>query len=181
VYSLQERFSLAYMYHRFAIQAAQQFVGGQYQTNALAGDGQTPTAWVDAAKQREALSLLVEALRPENLDIPPAIAAALVAEPSGTRPTRERFRSEAGATFSPLSAARALAGWIVDPFLTPERAARLTLATGGGLDLDETLAKLIAATWGAPVAAGERLAALQRVAQGGGLPAPMKIAAAPRR
>ncbi|HKF43833.1 MAG TPA: zinc-dependent metalloprotease, partial [Thermoanaerobaculia bacterium] len=34
VYSLQERFSLAYLYHRFGIQTAQRYVGGQYQANA---------------------------------------------------------------------------------------------------------------------------------------------------
>jgi hypothetical protein len=165
VATLQERFSLAYMYHRFAIQAAQQFVGGQYQTNALAGDGQQPTAWVDAAKQREALGLLFAALEPENLEVPPSIAVALVAAPSGTRPTRERFTSEAGDTFSPLSAARALAGEIVAPLLDPERAARLTLGAGGGLTLEETLQSLVARTWGASRPADARRAALRRVAE----------------
>ena len=50
VHDLTVRFSLAYLYHRFGIQAAQQHVGGQLQTNALAGDGQTPTAPVPAAR-----------------------------------------------------------------------------------------------------------------------------------
>ncbi len=179
VYALQERFSLAYLYHRFGIQAAQRFVGGQYQTNAVHGDGQQPTAWVEAAKQRQALGLLLEALGPENLDIPPAIAAALVAEPSGTRPTRERFRSEAGDTFSPLSAARALATVIVDPLLAPERAARLTLEPEGGLTLEETLTQLMKATWGGPPAESERWAALRRVAQRAVLDGLMNLAADP--
>jgi hypothetical protein len=150
VYTLQERFSLAYLYHRFGIEAAQQYVGGQYQTNALAGDGQEPTAWVEPAKQRRALDLLLAALTPENLDIPPSIVAALVAEPAGTRPTRERFQSEAGATFSPLAAARALAGLIVNPLLDPERAARLSLASEDAPTLREVLSRLIAASWGSP-------------------------------
>ena len=102
VYDLQVRFSLAYLYHRFGIQAAQQYVGGVYQTNALAGDGQVPVRAVEAAKQREALDLLLEALAPENLDVPDAAVAALVPPPSGVARSREEFVSDAGDTFSPL-------------------------------------------------------------------------------
>ena len=166
VYELQVRFSLAYLYHRFGIQAAQQYVGGQFQTNALAGDGQTPVAWVPASKQKEALDLLLAALGPENLDIPDPVLTALVAAPSGTRATRERFPSEAGEAFSPLAAARSLAGLIVNPLFDPQRAARLTLATGAqALSLDRLLRRLVSATWGAPADATPRLAALRRVAQ----------------
>ena len=178
VATLQERFSLAYLYHRFGIQAAQRFVGGQYQTNAVSGDGQAPTTWVEPAKQREALELLLAALSAENLDVPPALAAALVAEPSGTRPTRERFRSEAGDSFSPLSAARALAGLIVDPLLEAQRAARLTLAPEGGLTLEEALSRMIGATWRAQAPAAARHAGLQRVAQRAVLDGMLRLAAA---
>ncbi len=166
VHDLSVRFSLAYLYHRFGIQAAQQYVGGQFQTNALAGDGQRPTEWVKAAKQIEALDLLLVALEPKNLDIPDRILEGLVAEPSGTPPTRERFASEAGETFSPLTAARVLASLIVNPLLDPERAARLSLASGpGALTLDRALGKLVAATWNAPADPSARLTRLRRVAQ----------------
>ena len=131
MYRLQERFSLAYLYHRFGIQAAQQLVGGQYQTNALVGDGQVPTSWVPAAKQKEALDLLLGALAPEGLDVPDAIVATLVAEPNGWAPTRERFSSEAGAVFSPLSAARSLASLIVGPLLDPREGRRASPSRAG--------------------------------------------------
>jgi Met-zincin/Domain of unknown function (DUF5117) len=180
VYDLQSRFSLAYLYHRFGIQAAQQHVGGQYQTNALAEDGQTPVAPVPAAKQKEAFELLLVALRPENLDIPDRVQSVLVGPPSGTRPTRERFVSEAGDTFSPLAAARALSGLIVDPLLAPERAARLSLATGpASLTLDGVLRGLVDATWGARADAAPRLAALRRVTQRVVLDALMRLAVDP--
>lgn len=166
VYDLVARFDFAYLYHRFGIQAAQQYVGGQYQTNAVAGDGQAPSAWVPAAKQKEALELLIAALAPDNLDVPERIAAALVAQPNLRRPTRERFESSAGATFDPLSAARALAGLIVLPLVEPERAARLSLAAGAeALTLDGLLRRLVAATWGTPAEPGARLRALRRTAQ----------------
>ncbi|MGE5278000.1 MAG: zinc-dependent metalloprotease [Acidobacteriota bacterium] len=180
VYELQERFNLAYLYHRFGIQAAQQFVGGQFQAGAVAGDGQTPVAWVPAAKQKEALGLLLAALEPENLDIPDRILAALVPAPNDTVPTRERFVSEAGRPFDRLTAARILAALIVDPLLEPERAARLTLASGPqALTLDAMLGRLTAATWGARPDRSERLAGLRRVAQREVLDAMMDLAARP--
>jgi hypothetical protein len=156
---LQTRFNLAYLYHRFGIQAAQQYVGGQFQNYAVKGDGQTPTAWVPAAQQEEALSLLLAALEPKNLDVPDRIQAALL--PSGSR---ERFPSEAGAVASPLSVARVLAGLIVSPLLEPERAARLSLASPGGFTLARVLDRLVQATWQAPPET-PRLARLRRVSQ----------------
>lgn len=149
VYDLQRHFSLAYLYHRYAIQAAQRAIGGRYVTNALAGDGQVPIADVPAAKQREALEHLIVALTPSALEVPANAASVLVPAPSTMEPTRERFASEAGDLFSPLTAARVLAGLIVHPLLDPERAARLTLAEGAdALTLDRLLSRLIAATWG---------------------------------
>src|SRR5262249_11692600 len=166
VSALQERFNLAYLYHRFGIQAAQQYVGGQYQTNAVKGDGQTPTAWVPAEKQKEALQRLLDVLEPASLDVDDRLLSALVPQPSGTAPTRERFPSEAGPAFSLLPAARSLCGLVVFPLLEPERAARLTLASGdGALTLSAVLRRLVDATWGAKPDAAPRAAALRRVAQ----------------
>jgi hypothetical protein len=181
LYDLQARLNLAYLYHRFGIQAAQQYVGGQFLTNAIAGDGQTPAAWVPDAKQKEALDLLLTALRPENLDVPERVVAALAAAPSGFSPTRERFATEAGDTWSPLAAARALAGLIVRPLFDPERAARLTLRSGPGvLTLDGMAGRLVDATWGAPAPPSARLGALQRVAQLAVQDGLVELAASPR-
>ncbi len=180
LYELQQRLSLAYLYHRFGIQAAQQHVGGFYQTNALAGDGQVPRAAVPAAKQKEALELLLTALSPVNLDLPDRIVDALVAEPSMTAATRELFPSDAGPVFSPLTAARSLATLVVAPLLDPQRAARLSLATGtGALTLASLQRQLVAATWGAPPDATPRFAALRRVAQRVTLDALTNLAAQP--
>jgi hypothetical protein len=177
---LQQRFNLAYLYHRFGIHAAQQFVGGQFQTNAVAGDGQKPVAWVSPDQQRRALDLLLAALEPANLDIPDRILAVLVPAPSGTRDTLERFPSEAGESFSPLTAARSLAGLVVRPLLDPARAARMTLASGrGALGFDAMLARLVSATWSAPADRSPRLSAMRRVVQREVLDALLELAARP--
>lgn len=164
LHDLQERFSLAYLYHRFGIQAAQQHVGGQYQTNAVAGDGQAPVAWVPAAKQKEALSLLTAALAPEALDVPDRVLDALVPAPSGTRGTRERFPSEAGATFSLLTAARTLAGLVIEPLLDPARLARLVAnPQPDALRPRDLFRALRTATLAAPAPSTPRLRALHTV------------------
>ncbi len=180
VHDLQQRFNLAYLYHRFGIQTAQQFVGGQFQTNAVAGDGQRPVAWVPAEKQRRAMDLLMAAIQPEELDIPDRILDVLVAAPSGTRETRERFESEAGDAFSALSAARALVELVVDPLLDPERAARLTAGAVAVPQLptfDSVVGRLVSATWEAPTDRTARLAAVRRVAQREVLDAMLDLAA----
>jgi hypothetical protein len=178
VYELQRRFNLAYLYHRFGIQAAQQYVGGQFQTNAVKGDGQVPSAWVPAAKQKEALELLLAAMEPANLDVEDRILTSLVPEPSGTAPSRERFPSEAGAAFSLLTAARSLCGLVVGPLLDPARAARLTLVSGdGALNLADALRGLVDATWGAGGETAPRRAALRRVAQRAVLDGLLELAA----
>ncbi len=180
LYDLQQRFNLAYLYHRFGIQAAQQHVGGQFQTNALAGDGQVPLRFVPARQQREALGLLLAALTPEELEISDEVLGVLVPPPAGLPATRERFPSDAGFVFSPLTAARTLAGLIVAPLLTPERAARLLLVSErAALDLDELLAQLIKATWGAVDVVPARRAALRRVTQRVVLERLMDLAADP--
>ena len=180
VYDLQARFSLAYLYHRFAIQAAQQFVGGQFQVNALAGDGQKPVAWAPPVQQKEALKLLLEALKPENLEIPDSIVSVLVAPPQSFLPTRERFPSEARDTFSPLTAARALSELIVSPLFEPDRAARLTLdRESGALTLPSLLDQVVASTWGRPPEESPRLAEMARVAQRVVLDSMMDLASNP--
>jgi hypothetical protein len=177
---LQDRFNLAYLYHRFGIQAAQQFVGGQFQTGAVVGDGQVPVAWVAPERQKAAMELLLEALEPANLDIPDEILAALVPMPSAVGPSREQFPSEAGAAFDRLTAARVLAALIVDPLLDPKRAARLTLAPGpDALTLEAMLRRLVAGSWGAKGDATARLAGLRRVAQREVLDALLELAARP--
>jgi hypothetical protein len=180
VATLQDRFNLAYLYHRFGIQAAQQFVGGQFQTGAVAGDGQVPVAWVAPERQKAAMELLLEALEPANLDIPDGILAALVPMPSAVGPSREQFPSEAGAAFDRLTAARVLAALIVDPLLDPKRAARLTLAPGpDALTLEAMLRRLVAGTWFAKADATARLTGLRRVAQREVLDALLELAARP--
>jgi hypothetical protein len=166
LYDLQRRLNLAYLYHRFAIQACAQAVGGRLLRHAVAGDTTIASAWADDRLQRRALDAMLACLKPAELDLPDRILAAMVPAPSYLNPTGERFPSEAGEVFSPLSAARVLSALVIRPLTDPERGARLALRhETGALTLDAVLGRLVAATWGAPAERNPRLAALQRVTQ----------------
>jgi hypothetical protein len=166
VYSLQERLSLAYLYHRFAIGAVQRMVGGVRATSALAGDGQVPIEPVPADRQRRALDALLGELAPQRLDLPERLERSLPPPPDGFSATRERFASDAGGTFSRLTAARTLALLVVGPLLDAERCARLSQDTGpGSLALAEMLRRMVDATWSAPPARDARERSLQHVAE----------------
>ncbi len=163
LYELQERFAFAYLYHRFAVQAVQQIVGGQYATNAVRGDGQAPVAWVPAAEQRAGLRALCTMLTPARLAIPLRLVRELAVAPLDRPSVREQMASDAGAAFSPLSAARIAARLVVGPLLDPARLARCSLS--GGPDAREVERTLLDSTWGLPTPADASAAALARVAQ----------------
>jgi len=185
LYSLQERFSLAYLYHRFAILAAQHQLAGESVANALAGDGQVPRAPVAVAEQRRALEQLFACLAPAELEIPARIENVLVPPPSDFSATRERFASSLDGAFDRLAAARTLAGLVIEPLLAPARAEALLragetgvpAAGGGAPSLAEVLARLVATTWDAAPEHDARLAPLQRVAQRAALVAILNLAA----
>jgi hypothetical protein len=181
VASLHERLSLAYLYHRFGIQAAQQHVGGQYQRGAVGPTGTPAAQPVPDPRQVRALDLLLECLVPGNLDLPDTVIQELTATPSGHWTTRERFPSEAGPAFSLFTAARALSDLVIRPLLQPEVAARLTLPSvpQASSGLRTVLTRLNRATWGAPRASSPRLRGLQRVAQRSYLDALLDLHAAP--
>ncbi|MEO5988543.1 MAG: zinc-dependent metalloprotease [Candidatus Eisenbacteria bacterium] len=165
VYSLQERFSLAYLYHRFALLAAQAQIGGEWRTNALAGDGQVPRAPVSFEQQGRALDAILACVAPRELDIPDRIALSLTPTPDAFAPTRERFASSLDGAFDRFAAARVLAGLTLRPLLSPARAAALTqVAPGTGLTLESVLRR-VSALWDAPRERDPALADMQRIAQ----------------
>ncbi len=179
VYTLQERFSLAYLYHRFALGAALAQIGGEWRTNALAGDGQVPRTPVPLAQQQHALDAVFACIAPSELLIPDRIALALTPPPDAFAPTRERFASSLDGAFDRFAAARVLAGLALRPMLSPARAAALTQTTPGtGITLDTVLLR-VAALWDAPLERAAERAPLQRIAQRVGLDAMLDLAGDP--
>ncbi|MGH2599584.1 MAG: zinc-dependent metalloprotease, partial [Dehalococcoidia bacterium] len=153
VADLDARLGLVYLFHRFAIEAAAKQVGGMEHTNALAGDGQTPTAIIPSDRQREALRLLLTALTPAELAIPERILAALPPPPFGTAKPFDAGTARAGYAFDQLAAARTLAALVLDNLLEKDRCARLVAFAArrdGVPALDEVFNLLIERTWHRP-------------------------------
>ena len=166
---LQERFVPVYFMHRFAINAVSKTIGGMEYSNAVRGDGQQATRPIDAAQQRQALRMLLDALAPAELAIPDTVLTLMVPNATSVTPPVELFGSRTRPAFDDLGAARTLAQMIVDAILQRDRAARLVAfaARGSGdhLTLAETMDALAAATWRASGATTPKLAAVQRVTQ----------------
>lgn len=124
VSKLASRFALVYLFHRYALASAINTVGSATIPPALAGDGQKPLEIWDPQSQREAIKLCLEAIRPDQMEVPPRIWTDLVQhENQGADP--EAYKSSAGYLFNPYDGARSIAEIVFGGLLEPERLARM--------------------------------------------------------
>ncbi|MBI5601027.1 MAG: zinc-dependent metalloprotease [Gemmatimonadetes bacterium] len=164
---LQDRFPLLYFFHRFALNGVAKTLGGLEYANALKGDGQQATRVISAARQREAMLLLVGALMPQELAIPDTVLT-LFAPRLDAGGNVELIGQRTAPAFDELGAARTLAQMIVDGILQRERAARMVqyaARSADGYSLQEAIRALVKGTWDAAVPSSGKLAAIQRVTQ----------------
>ena len=141
---LSERLVPVYLHHRYALDAAVKTVGGMEYTYAVRGDNQPATRVLSAEEQRAALREIAGALQPQSLAIPQRIIDLIPPPPYGYASDAWTFGSPAGAVFDPLGAARALASFIADGVLQPQRVARVISfhARAGGITPDEVVRAL---------------------------------------
>jgi hypothetical protein len=167
------RLWMVYLHHRWAIDTSTRYIGGMYHNFAVKGDSIPPTEIVPAAKQREILNLLLDALDPANLAIPERILASLTVASGGGRggrgggPDLENFENPTGYAFDQLSAARTIAGLVLDQLFEPEKAARMISFADrqqGALTLPELIDAVSRKVWDAPVQ-GAAAKSLQRQTQ----------------
>ncbi|TXS91206.1 DUF5117 domain-containing protein [Parahaliea aestuarii] len=163
--SIEDALVPMYLMHRYQVQAAATLIGGQEFSYAMRGDGLVPTAMVTPARQREAISALLDTLKPEALALRPELLALIPPRPPGSGDDRELFPRQTGYVVDPLAAAQVAASLSVDLLLNPTRAARMnnnrarSAAQPAFLDL---LGALLAVTFYAEPATGNA-GALQRV------------------
>jgi hypothetical protein len=121
---LASRFALVYLFHRYALAAAVNVVGGAKIPNSLAGDGQPVITVWPAESQKEAVRLLVSALDPAKLEVSSKLWSVLAPSENIYRDP-ERFMSSAGYLFSPEDGARAISEIVAGGLLQPQRMERL--------------------------------------------------------
>jgi hypothetical protein len=158
------RLWMVYLHHRWAIDTSTRYIGGMYHNFAVKGDSIPATEIVPAAKQREIVGLLMETLDPANLAIPERILSSLTVVPVGEGggggrggrgggPDLENFEMPTGYAFDQLSAARTIAGLVMDQLFEPEKAARLISFADrqqGALTLPELIDMVSKKVWDAP-------------------------------
>jgi hypothetical protein len=142
-----------YMHHRYQTESTATAVGGVAYTYAMRGDGLTPMWRVPAAQQNQALDALMRTLAPSELTLPVSVVNAIPPRPPGYGRSRELFPRWTGSAFDAISPAVVAASHTVNSLLTPDRAARMVEqkmfdATLPGLE--DVLARLIDASFGAP-------------------------------
>jgi hypothetical protein len=162
-----------YLHHRYQLQAAMKSIGGLYFTYAVkTAKGPVPARVrevVPAARQREALTAVLDTLSVDALLVPPRVLALLPPTAPGFEGgTAEYFPKRASPAFDPLGAASVAAGLTVSGLLEPHRAARLiqfNAENAKNPDFLEVVDALVARTWGAKAEADPYRAAVLRAAQ----------------
>jgi Met-zincin len=158
---LQDRFVPVYLYHRFALDRAIKVIGGMEFTYAVKDDGQIPSTLTTPDQQRQSLKLLLDALQPDALLVPPRLLPFLAPRPFGYDSTAQPFDQ--------IATARMLAATILGGLLDRERAARLIAFAEreeNPFTFQELLAETIKRTWWAAEPTAKNLARLQRLSQG---------------
>lgn len=169
------RFWMVYLHHRWAIEAGQRFIGGMYHNFVNKGDDLVPTEIVPAAQQREVLSLLLDAISPENMILREDLLQLLTPHPGDNL---EDMSDDYA--FDQLRAAGILAGMVIDPLLEPGRTARMVAFADrdpNTLTLPELVQALLGISWYADDSDTPRYTSLQQVTEGVVLQSLMKLGA----
>jgi Met-zincin/Domain of unknown function (DUF5117) len=144
-----------YLHHRYQLAAAVKSLGGVYYTYSVkTAQGANPkqvTEIVPGSKQREALRAVLEAIKVDELAIPPRILDLIPPNAFGFGGgATELFSKDTNPTFDPVTAATIAADLVVSSLLEDHRAARLIqfhAQDRANPGFDEVVGALIASTW----------------------------------
>ncbi|MGA9772306.1 MAG: zinc-dependent metalloprotease [Blastocatellia bacterium] len=147
-----------YLHHRYQLQAAVKSVGGAYYTYAVKSANGTSPAKVQeivpAARQRDALSAVLDTIKSDALVISPRILELIPPRAFGYEGgTTELFARRSAPVFDPIAAATIAADLAVSGLLDQNRAARLMTfhaRNPANPDFKEVVDALIARTWKTP-------------------------------
>uniref|UniRef100_UPI004047E6D4 zinc-dependent metalloprotease n=1 Tax=Roseivirga sp. TaxID=1964215 RepID=UPI004047E6D4 len=123
--TLEEVFVPMYMLHRYQLEAAVKVVGGAYYNYKLRGDSQPLQRTVPVNEQRDALSALLNVIKPENLAIPEHILKLIPPRTPGFGRSRETFNARTGVLFDAVAPGESIAGATMSFIFNPQRATRL--------------------------------------------------------
>ena len=123
--TLEEVLVPMYLLHRFQLIAVGKLVGGHDFRYAMRGDGQPQSEPVPPARQRQAMTALLNTLSPAVLRLPENVLRLIPPRPPGNPKSRETFPTRTDKIFEPFGAAESAAALTLEVLLEPSRAARL--------------------------------------------------------
>ena len=159
------RLWMVYLHHRYAIESGLKYVGGLLQNISVKDEAHPlpPTEFIPAKEQREVLSLLMESIEPQSLELPESLLTQLTPDPE--RNLEDLSKDD---VFDQLRAARILAALVIEPLFDSGRAARM-VALGARqpdtLTFPEMVDTVLAHTWKVTPGANLQHRALLRVSQ----------------
>jgi hypothetical protein len=170
-----KRLWMVYLHHRYAIESAQNYVGGLFQNLSVKGEATPlpPTQFIPASEQREILGLLLQTIEPQSLELPESLLAQLIPDPD--RNLEDLSNQD---LFDQLRAARILTGLVLEPLFSPERAARMVALAARHPDtlaFPEMVDAVMAHTWKVTPTGSSQERALLRVTQDVALQSMMKL------
>lgn len=147
-----------YLHHRYQLVAALKSVGGMYFSYAIKTDsGINPQKYreiVAPERQREALNLILDTIKPEELALPTKIIEIIPPRASGfDNGTGEYFQKRTEPVFDTLGAAMIAADLAISGLLEPSRAARMiefNAQNAKNPHFKETVDQLILRIWKTP-------------------------------
>lgn len=170
---LENKFLPLYLHHRYQLSAAIRTIGGVYYTFSVRETNgplpKDPAPPVPAAKQREALAVILSTLDAKELVVPENILRLMPPVASGYRSGRsELFSKRTDPIFDPIGAAEIAADLTISGLLQPDRAARTldqNAADKNSPGFKEVADGLVKATWQSRLSADPAIAAVQRAVQ----------------
>ncbi len=124
---LEEVFVPLYLMHRYQLEATSKLLGGMDYIYKVKGDNQPGHSWVAAKDQKDALTSLLYAISPDQLEVPESVLALIPPRPYGYNKNRETFVSRTGPVFDPIAPAESVVDLTFGFLFESGRANRLYL------------------------------------------------------
>jgi len=159
------RLWIVYLEQRYAIESAVKYIGGMFQNLTVKDEARPlpPTQFIPADEQREILGLLMDSVKPENLEIPESLLIQLAPTPVENLEDLSR-----DSVFDQLRAARILSAMVIQPLFDPARAARMVALAArkpDTLTFPEMVDQVMVHTWKTQATGSPEQRALLRVTQ----------------
>ncbi|MBK9315277.1 MAG: zinc-dependent metalloprotease [Acidobacteria bacterium] len=171
--ALEAKLLPLYLHHRYQLISAAKSVGGLYFSYAVKSNaGAVPARYrevVPAARQREALKVILDTIKIDELAVPQRILDLIPpTAPGFDGGTAEYFSRRTDPAFDPLAVASIATDLTIGVLIEPRRAARLIQFNAENPvnpDFSEVLDAIITATWRSPAPITAYHRAIQRTVQ----------------